>query len=257
MAEENGQIDLRVQLGRLALPNPMLVASGTFGYAREMERMVDLGRLGGILPKTITPQPRAGKHALADGRNDGRTAQFDRPGQRRHRRLHRPSPALPGEPVVPVIVSIAGKTRRRVRRDGPAAGRGRRRRRGGTEYLLPERERRGRFRRRSARCAKAWSRPCGTAARLPILAKLTPNVTGIADDRQGGRGGRRRRHVADQHRAGHGRRLAQAAADAGQRAGRPERSGDQAGRPAVRVPGRPGRRAFRWSASAASPRSTT
>lgn len=37
-----------------------MVASGTFGYAREMEKIVDLSRLGGILPKTITRQPRAG-----------------------------------------------------------------------------------------------------------------------------------------------------------------------------------------------------
>ncbi len=53
-------IDLRVQLGRLHLPNPILIASGTFGYAREMEHLVDLRCLGGIIPKTITPQPRAG-----------------------------------------------------------------------------------------------------------------------------------------------------------------------------------------------------
>ena len=37
-----------------------MVASGTFGYAREMEQLVDLNRLGGIVPKTITLQPRAG-----------------------------------------------------------------------------------------------------------------------------------------------------------------------------------------------------
>jgi dihydroorotate dehydrogenase (NAD+) catalytic subunit len=37
-----------------------MVASGTFGYAREMEGFVDLRRLGGILPKTITRQPRLG-----------------------------------------------------------------------------------------------------------------------------------------------------------------------------------------------------
>jgi dihydroorotate dehydrogenase (NAD+) catalytic subunit len=53
-------VDLAVRLGRLRLPNPILVASGTFGYAREMQSLVDLGRLGGIVPKTITPQPRAG-----------------------------------------------------------------------------------------------------------------------------------------------------------------------------------------------------
>ena len=52
--------DLSVSLGRLTLPNPILVASGTFGYGREMRGFVELGRLGGIVPKTITPLPRQG-----------------------------------------------------------------------------------------------------------------------------------------------------------------------------------------------------
>ena len=54
------QVDLSVQLGRLKLRNPILVASGTFGYAREMEGIVNLASLGGILPKTITLNPRLG-----------------------------------------------------------------------------------------------------------------------------------------------------------------------------------------------------
>src|SRR5437868_12595583 len=52
--------DLAVTLGRLKLKNPILVASGTFGYAREMAGVVDFARLGGIIPKTVTRQPRAG-----------------------------------------------------------------------------------------------------------------------------------------------------------------------------------------------------
>lgn len=52
--------DLSISLGRLKLKNPILVASGTFGYAREMENLVRLDKLGGILPKTITLHPRAG-----------------------------------------------------------------------------------------------------------------------------------------------------------------------------------------------------
>ncbi len=52
--------DLRVSLGRLELPNPIMVASGTFGYAREMAGLVDLSRLGAIVPKTVTRRPRAG-----------------------------------------------------------------------------------------------------------------------------------------------------------------------------------------------------
>ncbi len=53
-------LDLSVTLGRLTLQNPILVASGTFGYAREMAGVVDFARLGGIIPKTVTRQPRIG-----------------------------------------------------------------------------------------------------------------------------------------------------------------------------------------------------
>jgi dihydroorotate dehydrogenase (NAD+) catalytic subunit len=53
-------IDLAVSLGRLHLKNPILVASGTFGYAREMAGAVDFAVLGGIIPKTVTRHPRAG-----------------------------------------------------------------------------------------------------------------------------------------------------------------------------------------------------
>ena len=53
-------MDLSVSLGRLQLKNPITVASGTFGYAREMEKIVDVSRLGAVLPKTITAEPRIG-----------------------------------------------------------------------------------------------------------------------------------------------------------------------------------------------------
>src|SRR5439155_15616856 len=52
--------DLSTQVGRLHLRNPILVASGTFGYAREMAGVVDFAQLGGIIPKTVTHAPRAG-----------------------------------------------------------------------------------------------------------------------------------------------------------------------------------------------------
>jgi dihydroorotate dehydrogenase (NAD+) catalytic subunit len=56
-----GQImNLAVTLGRLTLPNPILVASGTFGYAKEMAGVIDFAKLGGVIPKTVTAQPRKG-----------------------------------------------------------------------------------------------------------------------------------------------------------------------------------------------------
>ena len=51
---------LCVSLNRLRLQNPILVASGTVGYAKEMTAFVDFKQLGGIVPKTVTPQPRPG-----------------------------------------------------------------------------------------------------------------------------------------------------------------------------------------------------
>lgn len=53
-------MDLSVKLGRLTLKNPVMVASGTFGYVREMAGFLPLERLGGVIPKTVTARPRAG-----------------------------------------------------------------------------------------------------------------------------------------------------------------------------------------------------
>lgn len=53
-------MDLSVQLGRLSIPNPILVASGTAGYIRELAEFYDVARLGGVIPKTVTMRPRAG-----------------------------------------------------------------------------------------------------------------------------------------------------------------------------------------------------
>ncbi len=51
----------RVALGRgLVLKNPVLTASGTFGYGLEFEPYMDLARLGGVVVKGISPKPRAG-----------------------------------------------------------------------------------------------------------------------------------------------------------------------------------------------------
>ncbi|MBT8365398.1 MAG: dihydroorotate dehydrogenase [Deltaproteobacteria bacterium] len=52
--------DLKVDIGGLALQNPVLTASGTFGYAREFEHLVDLNRLGGIIVKGLSLEPTKG-----------------------------------------------------------------------------------------------------------------------------------------------------------------------------------------------------
>jgi dihydroorotate dehydrogenase (NAD+) catalytic subunit len=58
--QSSDMVDLSVMLGRIALKNPVLVASGTFGYIREMVAFVRIERLGGVIPKTVTFKPRSG-----------------------------------------------------------------------------------------------------------------------------------------------------------------------------------------------------
>ncbi|MBW1887950.1 MAG: dihydroorotate dehydrogenase [Deltaproteobacteria bacterium] len=52
--------DLRTKLGPLALKNPVMTASGTFGYGREYDPLVDLNRLGAIIVKRLSLRPRGG-----------------------------------------------------------------------------------------------------------------------------------------------------------------------------------------------------
>lgn len=57
---KRGEVDLRVAIGKLELQNPVMTASGTFGYGREFADFVDLQRLGAIVVKGISLTPRAG-----------------------------------------------------------------------------------------------------------------------------------------------------------------------------------------------------
>ena len=52
--------DLSITLGKLKLKNPVLTASGTFGYGEEFADFIDLGRLGGIVVKAVTGKNRDG-----------------------------------------------------------------------------------------------------------------------------------------------------------------------------------------------------
>jgi len=56
-------VDLTVQVGAVRLRNPILVASGTFGYGVEFAHLVDLNRLGGIVVKGLSREPMEGAPA--------------------------------------------------------------------------------------------------------------------------------------------------------------------------------------------------
>ena len=57
------QPKISVSIGKLKLKNPVMVASGTFGYVEEFKDFLDLKKLGAIVTKTITLKPRQGNPA--------------------------------------------------------------------------------------------------------------------------------------------------------------------------------------------------
>lgn len=61
MTNTNNELDLSTKITNdLIIKNPVMVASGTFGHGAEYAPLFDLGKLGGVVTKTITFHPRAG-----------------------------------------------------------------------------------------------------------------------------------------------------------------------------------------------------
>ncbi|NQT00109.1 MAG: dihydroorotate dehydrogenase [Candidatus Omnitrophica bacterium] len=101
---------LSVSLGKLKLANPILVASGTFGYGREYQDLVPLEKLGGIITKTVTlkaqqgnPLPRIAETYQGMLNSIG----LENPGVEDFIRQQLPELDRIG---VPIIVSIAADT---------------------------------------------------------------------------------------------------------------------------------------------------
>ncbi|QDV63189.1 dihydroorotate dehydrogenase [Crateriforma conspicua] len=172
--------DLSVQLGRLKLGNPIMVASGTFGYAREMEKVVDLSLLGGLLPKTITAEPRMGNPPWRTVETSAgllNAIGLDNDGVDAFIQHH--LPYLRQLPT-PVVVSIAGRTR-----DDFVSLAGRIAEQGGAAAIelnlsCPNVSGGIDFGTDADSCRKVVDQVRQNCD-LPILAKLTPNVTRIAD----------------------------------------------------------------------------
>jgi dihydroorotate dehydrogenase (NAD+) catalytic subunit len=57
---KNKPLELKVKLGRLKLKNPIMTASGTFGYGKEYSEFIDLNKLGAIVVKGISVKPMKG-----------------------------------------------------------------------------------------------------------------------------------------------------------------------------------------------------
>ena len=162
----------------MELPNPILVASGTFGYAREMEKLVDLSRLGGMVPKTVTKEPRQGNapwRTIETAAGMLNSIGLDNDGIDAFCEHHLPYLRGIGAPT---IVSIAGRTADEFvamagqLNDHEGVG--------GVELNIscPNVSGGVDMGTDPKLCEQVVAR-CVEACRWPIIAKLTPNVTDI------------------------------------------------------------------------------
>lgn len=172
-------VDLTVSLGRLRLANPIMVASGTFGYAREMASLVQLERLGAIVPKTVTPQARKGNvpwRTIETPAGLLNSIGLDNDGLDAFLEHHLPYLKATGCPPVVSIAAAANDEfaamAEKVARAGAAALE--------LNISCPNVTGGVDFGTRPSKCEQVVA-AVRAACELPILAKLTPNVTDIRD----------------------------------------------------------------------------
>jgi len=174
-------IDLSVQLGPLKLKNPVLVASGTFGYARECEGLVNFDALGGIVTKSISPKPRPGNPPT-------RIAELPAGMLNSIGLANVGVEAFVSEKLpflrslnTTIIVNIAGSTaeeflaviQRLEREDGIDAYE--------LNYSCPNVKEGGLEFSQKATVTHNVTRKLRTQTKRPLIAKLTPNVTKVSD----------------------------------------------------------------------------
>jgi dihydroorotate dehydrogenase (NAD+) catalytic subunit len=170
-----------VRIGTLRLRNPILVASGIIGYGQEYERLVDLESIGGIVTKTVTRRPRAGNppprvcEAPAGMLN---SIGIENPGLEGF--LETKVPVLKGLPCA-VIVSVEGEDVREFCElvegvDGCGAAHAIE-----VNISCPNVGPHGLRYSTDAGMAREVMTAIRPLTRLPLIAKLTPNVTRIEE----------------------------------------------------------------------------
>jgi dihydroorotate dehydrogenase (NAD+) catalytic subunit len=109
--QQNKMANLEITIGKLELKNPVMVASGTFGYAQEFDDFIDLKKLGAIVTKTITVKPRQGNPMPRTCETPSgmlNSIGLENPGIERFLEEKLPSVAKTGVPVIVSIASEAG-----------------------------------------------------------------------------------------------------------------------------------------------------
>jgi len=174
-------VDLSVRIGPLTLRNPVLTASGTFGYGDEYAHVVDPRGLGAVITKTVTVRPRPGNPPVRVAETASgmlNSIGLENVGLDRFRREKLPKLRALGATVV---ASIGGETPRELVRLiealGHEAGIG------GFEvnFSCPNVAKGGAIYWANARRLERTLALLRPLTRAALIAKLSPDVTSIAD----------------------------------------------------------------------------
>jgi dihydroorotate dehydrogenase (NAD+) catalytic subunit len=171
-------VDLSVSLGRLRLANPVMTASGTYGKGLEFRPFYDVSRLGAVVVKTITTEPRAGNPPPRLVETPGgllNSIGLENPGIDEYVKVYLPLLRTLGSPVV---INIAGHDvddfASLAARLDPEPGIA------GLELNMScPNVARGLDYSTSPEAAKAVVSRVKAKTGLPLIAKLSPNVTDV------------------------------------------------------------------------------
>jgi dihydroorotate dehydrogenase (NAD+) catalytic subunit len=174
-------LDLAVRIGPMRLANPVLVASGTFGYGDEYAHVVDVAELGAVITKTVTLRARSGNPPARIAETAGgmlNSIGLENVGLERFREEKLPKLRSLGATIV---ASLGGETPRELERMLEALGGERGVAGFEINFSCPNIARGG---------ARYWAVPRrleSTLAKLrrhtraALIAKLSPDVTSVAD----------------------------------------------------------------------------
>ncbi|RPI02319.1 MAG: dihydroorotate dehydrogenase [Calditrichaeota bacterium] len=174
-------IDMSVKIGPLRLQNPIMTASGTFGYAEEFKDIIPLNQLGAVITKTVTVEPRPGNPPRRIVElNNGMLNSIGLPNVGVEQFIIEKLYFLQSLKTT-VIVNVAGKTgdgfvecvRRLEDVDGIAGYE--------LNYSCPNVKEGGLSFSSNAATAAQVTRAVRRVAKRPLIVKLTPNVTSISE----------------------------------------------------------------------------
>jgi len=173
-------VSLEVRLGDLVLRNPVLAASGTYGYGADYREYVDNATIGGFVTKSVTPEPRRGNpHPRVAETPCGMLNTIGLENAGIDHFLAHDWPEVRAEPCLPILSIAASATEEYVKMCAKAE------RAGGVRAIevnlsCPNVKEGGRTFGADPRAVERIMRGCKQETGAFLIAKLTPNADPVA-----------------------------------------------------------------------------